>query len=276
MMHSFSPVALLLLAGALTAAAQSPAPAHPTDNGKQTTAGTAPAAANTILVPEGTKVLLELRSAINTKSAKPGDGVYLASTFPVAVGGRVIIPAGVYVQGVIDEVVRPGRIHGKAQLNMHFTSIIFPNGSVMEIPGMVNALPGSKEQSVKGQEGTIQQDGGSNKGHNAGEVAKVSVPTGAGVGSIGGLSSGHPLAGGLEGAGVGLAAAGIVALLTHNADVNIPSGSQVEMVIQHPIELPVADLTGAPSLVPANAPGTGPVLHQRPAMVCPAGSLGCN
>ncbi|MGA8110842.1 MAG: hypothetical protein WB974_15515, partial [Acidobacteriaceae bacterium] len=196
--------------------------------------------------------------------------------FPVAVGNRVIIPAGVYVQGVIDEVVRPGRIHGKAQLNMHFTSMIFPNGSVMEIPGMVNNLPGSQNQSVKGQEGTIQQDGGSNKAHNAGEVAKVSVPTGAGVGSISGLPSDHPLAGGLAGAGVGLAAAGIVALLTHNAEVNIPAGSQVEMVIQHPIELPVADLTGAPSLVPAAVPNNGPALHQRPQMVCPAGSLGCN
>src|ERR1035441_8602125 len=53
-------------------------------------------------VPAGTKVLLQLRSSVNTKSAKPGDGVYLASTFPVVVGNRVMIPAGVYVQGVVD------------------------------------------------------------------------------------------------------------------------------------------------------------------------------
>ena len=39
-------------------------------------------------VPAGTKVLLQLRSAVNTKSAKAGDGVYLASTFPVVVGNR--------------------------------------------------------------------------------------------------------------------------------------------------------------------------------------------
>ena len=274
MKHFCSFPAALLLAGTVMAAAQdAPAPTTPPPAANQTARSAAPQA---ILVPEGTKVLLELRSAINTKSARPGDGVYLASTFPVAVGNRVIIPAGVYVQGVIDEVVRPGRIHGKAQLNMHFTSMIFPNGSVMEIPGMVNNLPGSQNQSVKGQEGTIQQDGGSSKAHNAGEVAKVSVPAGAGVGSISGLPSDHPLAGGLAGAGVGLAAAGIVALLTHNAEVNIPAGSQVEMVIQHPIELPVADLTGAPSLVPAAVQNSGPALHQRPQMVCPAGSLGCN
>ena len=54
---------------------------------------TAPAK-KTYTVPAGTKVLLQLRSAVNTKSAKAGDGVYLASTFPVVVGNRVMIPSG--------------------------------------------------------------------------------------------------------------------------------------------------------------------------------------
>ena len=96
-------------------------------------------------MPAGTKVLLELRSAINTKSAKAGDGVYLSSTFPVVVGNRVMIPTGVYVQGVVDRVQRGG-MRTKAQLDMHFTSIIFPNGSVVEIPGVVDSVPGSKNQ----------------------------------------------------------------------------------------------------------------------------------
>ena len=95
----------------------------------------------TYTVPAGTKVLLQLRSALNTKSAKPGDGVYLASTFPVVVGNRVMIPSGVYVQGVVDRVERAGRVKGRAQLDMHFTSIIFPNGTVVEIPGWSTACP---------------------------------------------------------------------------------------------------------------------------------------
>ena len=129
-------------------------------------------AKKTYMVPAGTKVLLQLRSAINTRSAKPGDGVYLASTFPVVVGNRVMIPAGVFVQGTVDRVERAGRVKGRAQLDMHFTSIIFPNGSVVEIPGVVNSLPGAKQQSVKNNgEGTIEQDG--DKGRHAGDVAKV-------------------------------------------------------------------------------------------------------
>jgi type IV secretion system protein VirB10 len=234
----------------------------------------------TFTVPAGTKVLLQLRSAINTKSAKPGDGVYLASTFPVVVGNRVMIPVGVYVQGVIDRVERAGHVKGRAQLDMHFTSIIFPNGSVAEIPVVVDALPGARKQTVKGdEEGTIQQDG--DKTRNAGEVAKIAVPTGATVGAIGGLGAGHPLAGGLAGVGAGLAAAGIVSLFTRGADVNIDTGTQVEMMLQRPLVLEDQNLAAAgspsapPMLVPsANQPRPVPK-PIRAQVVCPPGGLGC-
>jgi type IV secretion system protein VirB10 len=241
----------------------------------QTNTSTPTPALKTYTVPEGTKVLLQLRSAINTKSAKQGDGVYLSSTFPVVVGNRVLIPAGVYVQGVIDRVVRAGHVKGKAQLDMHFTSIIFPNGTVVEIPGIVNALPGARKQTVKDDgEGTIQQD--SDKGRNAGEVAKIAIPTGGTVGSIGGLAGGHPVAGGLAGIGAGIAAAGLVSLFTRGADVNIESGTQVEMMLQRPLVLQEDNLSGsAPGLVPA---ANQPKPMEKPArtqLLCPPGSLGC-
>jgi hypothetical protein len=224
-----------------------------------------------------------LRSAINTKSAKAGDGVYLASTFPVVVGNRVMIPAGVYVQGTVDRVLRAGRVKGKAQLDMHFSSIIFPNGSVVEIPGMVNSLPGAKQQSVKDNgEGTIEQSGG--KGRNAAEVAKIAIPTGGTVGSIGGLEGGHPIVGGLAGIAAGLATTRVVALFTRGADVDIPSGTQVEMILQRPLLLeqenlsPVGpDGTPAVGLVPSQnqpRPLDKPGVH-RARVICPPGSLGC-
>jgi type IV secretion system protein VirB10 len=234
-----------------------------------------PPAPKTYTVPVGTKVLLQLRSGINTKSAKPGDGVYLASTFPVVVGNRVMIPAGVYVQGVVDRVARAGRVKGQSQLDMHFTSIIFPNGTVVEIPGIVNSLPGASKQTVKEDgEGTIQQN--ADKGRNAGKTAEIAIPTGGTVGSIGGLADGHPLAGGIVGIGAGVAAVGLVSLFTRGADVNIESGTQVEMALQRPLILEDENLTGtAPSLQPAlNQPK--PLSKPVPAHVlCPPGGLGC-
>jgi type IV secretion system protein VirB10 len=190
-----------------------------------------------------------------------------------------MIPTGVYVQGVVDRVQRGGRVKGKAQLDMHFTSIIFPNGSVVEVPGVVDSVPGTKNQTVKDDgEGTIQQNG--DKGRNAGRVAEIALPSGAGVGTIGGAASGHPIEGGLAGLAAGAATVGIVSLFTRNADVDIPAGTQVEMVLQRPLELEDANLAGvrepgsAPMWVPT-ARQPRPLEKPRPRIMCPPGSLGC-
>ena len=239
-------------------------------------AGGEPAVQKSFVVPAGTKVLLQLRSALNTRSAKPRDGVYLASTFPVVVGNRVMIPSGVYVQGVVDRVVRAGHVSGRSQLDMHFTSIIFPNGTVVEIPGIVNSLPGASKQKVKSDgEGTIEQE--TDKGRNAAKTAEIAIPTGGTVGSISGIDSGHPLAGGLAGIGAGLATVGLVTLFTRGADVNIESGSQVEMVLQRPLILVEANLsaTAGASLVPSENQPKPLEKPGKPLVLCPAGGLGC-
>ncbi|HUB28186.1 MAG TPA: hypothetical protein VL967_00765, partial [Terracidiphilus sp.] len=234
------------------------------------------ASAKTVEVPAGTKVLLTLRSGVNTKTAQPGDGVYLSSTFPVVTGGHVVIPSGVYVQGVIDRVVRPGRVKGRAQVTMHFTTLIFPNGSVVSIPGAVDSLPGSDGPTVKkGSEGTIEQPG--SKGKDAATIATTAA-TGAGIGGIAGAASDHP------GAGVGYGAAGgavagiLYTLFTRGNDVVLPEGDTIEMVFQRPLMLQEANLTGpeVAGYVPTGQqqqPMTKPGRNQR--ILCPLGSLGC-
>lgn len=251
--------------------------AHPTPNANSSASSPIK---KTYTVPAGTKVLLQLRSSVNTKSARAGDGVYLASAFPVVVGNRVMIPSGVFVQGTVDRAVRAGHVRGKAQLDMHFTSIIFPNGSVVEIPGMVSGLPGASKQDVKDGEGTIEQD--KDKSRNAAKTAEIALPTGATVGSIAGLGAGHPIAGSFEGLGAGLAAVGIVSLFTRGADVNIEAGSQVEMVLQRPLILEEENLAEGtvPGAAPAMVPTPGqPKPLQKPGrtqVFCPPGSLGCS
>jgi len=255
---------------------------EPMDEKIPCSAGTAKATPSafvkkTYTVPAGTKVLLQLRSAINTKSAKPGDGIYLASTFPVVVGNRVMIPAGVYVQGVVDRVARAGHVKGRAQLDLHFTSIIFPNGSVVEIPGIINSLPGAKDRTVKGDEGTIEQNG--DKGHDVARAAQIGLE-GAGVGTIGGAATGHPLEGAAIGGLGGVAVGAVVALFTRGNDINIESGTPVEMVLQRPLILEDENLGSAP---PGTAPALVPSAHQlrpigkpdRARILCPPGGLGC-
>jgi hypothetical protein len=73
---------------------------------------------------------------------------------------------------------------------------------------------------------------------------------------------------------------GIVTLFTRNADVDIPRGTQVEMLLQRPLLLEEENLAGvnepgaAPVLVPA-ADQQRPITKHRPRIMCPPGSLGC-
>ena len=231
----------------------------------------------TYTVPTGTKVLLALKSGVNTKTARAGDGVYLISTFPVIVGSHVLIPSGVYVQGTVDQVVRPGRIKGRAKLLMHFTTMIFPNGQVVPIPGTVNSLPGSGGPTVKGSEGTIEQ--ASNKGRDAANVAKGGM-IGATGGVIGGAVSGSPGAGAAYGGLAGVAGGLVYTLLTRGDEVVIPEGTSLEMVMQRPLVLEASQLDGINDVRgnPQYMPTVGqPQPLPKPAhMVCPLGSLGCN
>ena len=192
-------------------------------------------------VPAGTKVLLALKSGINTRTAQPGDGVYLVSTFPVVVDPRVLIPSGVYVQGVVDRVKRPGRVKGRAQIDMHFTTMIFPNGQVVAIPGVVNSLPGSDGAKVKDSEGTVEQAG--SKGRDVGDVLKGGA-IGAEGGVIGGAASGNLAKGIGYGSLAGAAAGAIYTLFTRGNEITITSGTPVEMMMLRPLVLEPAQLAG--------------------------------
>jgi len=191
-----------------------------------------------------------------------------------------MIPAGVYVQGVIDRVERAGHVKGKAQLDMHFTSMIFPNGTLVELPGVVNSLPGAKKQQMQGDEqGTIQQD--SDKARNLGTAAEIALPTATTSGTIAGAAAGHPLAGMGAGIGAGLAGMALATVFTRGADVNLEAGTQVEMILQRPLVLEEENLAGgtltgeSPALVPAASQQKPMDKPNRPRVMCPLGGLGC-
>ena len=98
--------------------------------------------------------------------------------------------------------------------------------------------------------------------------------------SIGGLAGGHPIAGGVVGIAAGAAAVGLVSLFTRGADVNIESGTQVEMLLQRPLILEEPNLSSeppgaAPALVPAANQPKPLAKPNRARVLCPPGGLGC-
>jgi type IV secretory pathway VirB10-like protein len=204
------------------AATTQEAPAPPAANVK---ASPAPGT----VIPAGTKVALSLKQAISTKTAKEGDAVYAETTFPVAIDSKMIIPPGTYVQGKISQVKRGGHVKGRAELLIHFTSMIYPNGYTVMLPGSLENVPGAEKSTVKNEEGTIQQD--SQTGEKIGTAAKTA---GAGA-AIGGIAGGWKGAG--IGAGVGGLAGAAIGMLSRGADVRLEPGTSVEMVIQREVPL---------------------------------------
>jgi type IV secretion system protein VirB10 len=188
-----------------------------------------PANSDALTIPAGTRVPLALKQSISTKNAKEGDPVYAATTFPVVINDRIVIPAGTYVQGRISQVKRGGRIKGRAEVLMHFSTLIYPSGYTVVLPGAVENVPGAEKTSMKDEEGTVRQDS------QTGEKART-VATAAGTGAVvGGLSNG--VKGGLIGAGIGGGVGTAIGLLTRGNDVRMDAGTTLEMVIQR--EVPV-------------------------------------
>jgi len=211
---------------------------------------------NVFVVPAGTKIPLALRSALTTKTARPGDAVYLSTTFPVIVGGRVVIPAGVFVQGYVDGLQRAGKTKGRAELMMHFVSMAFPNGVVIALPGAVDKIPGTNSAQVKDKEGLIVQD--SNKSGDAKAIAGTTM-TGAGVGGLVGWANGSPGTAIGVGAGVGAAVGIVGTMMKRGEDIVFPEGSTVIMVMQRPLEVQEQQLAGMSNLTGYDVPAqTGP------------------
>lgn len=215
---------IFIVAVAVMAAAQSLS--QNSDQPKNST----PTQPKTITVPAGTQVLLHLKSPINTKNARVGDAVYCETAFPVTQDNVMVIPAHTYVKGQIMHLQRPGRVKGRAEIQFHFNTLIFPDGYTIQLPGSLQNVPGSDNSGMSDEEGTVKANG--QKGKDAGTVA-TTAGTGA---AIGGLSTatvkGAAIGGGIGGA-VGLAKV----LLTRGQEIRLETGTSLEMVLQRPLAI---------------------------------------
>src|SRR5258707_2954223 len=130
-----------------------------------------------ITVPAGTRVGVVLQNGISARSAKPGDSVYLQTSFPIAQTNRVVIPVGAYLRGELLESKRPGRIKGRGDFRMRLDTLILPNGYTVSLnPAPRSADSGGKE--TMDPEGKVTGPGGT--ANDAGTISETSA-TGASV-----------------------------------------------------------------------------------------------
>ena len=253
-------LATAALAGALAAQQQEPqqppppaAPQAQPARADGDAPATKPRSGGKIVVPAGTRLPLVLHNAITTRNAKPGDGVYLETLFPITQENRVVIPAGSYVQGEILEAKRPGRVKGRGEIRVRLTTMILPNGYTVNFNAVpTNAGTGGNE-SVE-EEGKIKGD--TDKSGDVGTVVKTTT-AGAGIGAIAGRSGKSAGIGAGVGAAVGLA----TVLLTRGPELELPRGTTLDVALDRALYLDAdkvqfsdpghaSTLAGAPNRTP--------------------------
>jgi hypothetical protein len=192
-------------------------------------------ASPTIVIPAGTRIPMSLASPIQAKSARPGTAVRAMTGFPITVGSQLAIPAGTYVEGVIDKVVKRGRA-GPA-LQMHFTRILYSNGYSTPIDG-ANVMAQLKTVS-----GTEECDALAGESGGEALLAQSTLPP---------LPHPGPSVGTMVGIGIGIAAAATVAGLLYmhhlgggGAALVFDTGWQFEMVLQSPLRVDAASVAAA-------------------------------
>ena len=238
----------LVLAAGLLAAGQAQDPGTEEHRKLKTRTGVAnpPAAPDAPLsngpsiVPAGTSVPIQLRQPLSTETAQPGDPVYAQTTFPIMTGGRIVIPAGTWVQGVVDSVKRAGRVKGTAEMQFHLTTLIYSNGYTLDItPRSTRSLATRLDRE---EPGTVKHDAEKAKTWGAweerlpkagrSEFSRVPPPGtniyGLGIGGV-----------------TGMAAGTLIALLARGGDVQFDTGTAVEIALTRAMAIQPDKIGGA-------------------------------
>jgi len=198
------------------------------------------------VVPAGTRIPIELKQAVSTKNAQPGDAIYAITNFPILIDGQMMIPPGTYAQGVVDSVKRAGRIKGTAELRFHLTKLIYRNGYNLDLTAPIDQVPGSADTHMK-EPGAVQHD--SEKGKDLDRAGKAATE-GAVIGSMAGATTGSFRDFGIGGLS-GIAAGTLIAVLARGSDVRFEAGTVVDVALARPVAL---DKDKVPGPSTASAP----------------------
>jgi hypothetical protein len=184
------------------------------------------------VLPEKTRIKLQLNNPLSTKVNSEGDAFTAVVTAPVMLGDQMVIPKGSEVTGSISRILRPGRFKGKAVMNLLFQSISIPGRGHLPIVASLAGMSSDGNQRVR-SEGTVEGEGS-----GAGEVSRVVIPgvAGAGIGALTGGGKGAAI-----GAGVGSAVGLATIFATRGEEIDIRRGDTLDISLDQPLAIPQGD-----------------------------------
>jgi hypothetical protein len=161
-------------------------------------------------IPAGQEVDVRLRTTLSSETATVEQRFETTTVADLLQNGRVLVPAGSVIRGVVSDVDKAGRIDRDGSLTLTFDRLTV-NGRDRDIRGSATQLFESK--GIR-EEGTV---------------------AGAGAG-VGGIVGG--IIGGVRGAILGavIGAGGAIAA-TDGKDITLPAGSIVRVRIDSPVRV---------------------------------------
>lgn len=205
----------LLLTGCQKSADQAATSDNGADSSSAASASKAPAAARTIAIPADTEIPVVLDESLGSKTSSSGENFSATLRTPVEINGRVIIPKGAHVTGIVRDAKSAGRFKGGAELAIALTGV--------NIDG--------KDYDLHTNTHTLVTKG-------KGKRTAVMIGGGGAAGAlIGGLIGGGKGAaiGAAVGAGGGTAGAG----LTGDREIVLPAETPVNFKLTEPLEIRV-------------------------------------
>jgi hypothetical protein len=165
-----------------------------------------------VVIPAGTILTVRTNQALSTKTLQTGAAFTGSLMTGISLDGKMAIPAGSDVTGIVNDVKKAGKFKGAAELSLSLSSVTVHGHTYNIVTEYFD-----KSSTGKGKRTTYMIAGG----------------TGAGA-AIGGL------AGGGKGAAIGAlagAAAGTVGAMTGNRDIELPAESALSFKLDNPLTL---------------------------------------
>ena len=178
-------------------------------------------------VPVGTALMVKLETTLATFSNKAGDPFRGRVTQPVALNGKMVIPAGTMVEGRVTRVSEPRRISGKPTIGILPETLILPTGERFFLDATLVDTDAGRDTDVN-QEGEFK-----GSGHDRRDQLEAGGGTAGGM-LIGGLIGGPPgvLIGGVVGAG----STGAHWLSKHRS-ATLPAGTTLTIELNRPLAM---------------------------------------
>jgi len=194
------------------------------------TFATAASTEKRVRLAEGTKIAFTLSDTLSTKSSRAGDDFSGVVSRSERIGNDIVIPEGSVVHGKVTHVERPGRVKGRAELNLRFEAVELPDGTELPIAASLTELDEDEKETVT--------DEGGVKGEGSKKRDAATIGAGAGIGAaIGAITGGGQ--GAVKGGAIGASAGTGVVLVTRGKDINIKRGTELAIQLDRALTVPV-------------------------------------